>query len=163
MDTLSHALWGRGLFGFRGHPWLALWFGAMPDILSFGPFFFMRMLHGQWFRGRPPLETIPGWTFFIYDLLHSLLVAGIVVAAVAYLRRDIAWSMLAWIFHILLDIPTHSSAYFATKMFWPISDFAIDGIPWSRPVVWYSNLAGLLMLFLWRAWSSGLISKRPRI
>ena len=34
MDTLSHALWGKGLFGYRGNPWLALFFGAMP-----GPFF----------------------------------------------------------------------------------------------------------------------------
>ena len=36
MDTFSHALWGRGLFGFRGHPWLALMWGAMPDLVSFG-------------------------------------------------------------------------------------------------------------------------------
>ncbi len=36
MDTLSHALWGRGLFGYRGMPWLALFFGAMPDLASFG-------------------------------------------------------------------------------------------------------------------------------
>ena len=38
MDTLSHALWGKGLFGHRGMPWLALFFGAMPDLASFGAF-----------------------------------------------------------------------------------------------------------------------------
>ncbi|MDD3553406.1 MAG: hypothetical protein PHC35_02655 [Deltaproteobacteria bacterium] len=160
MDTLSHALWGRGLFGFRGHSWLALWFGAMPDLLSFGPFFLWRLLHGELFHGRPPLEAIPDWTFFAYNLMHSLLVAGLAVGLVACIRRDIAWAMLAWVFHILLDIPTHSASYFATRMFWPVSDFYIDGIPWTRPEIWYSNLAGLLLLFLWRAYTCGLWKRR---
>ncbi|MEZ0328590.1 MAG: hypothetical protein ABWK15_03360 [Dissulfuribacterales bacterium] len=159
MDTVSHALWGRGLFGFRGHPWLALWFGAMPDVLSFGTFFLVQALNGQWFRGKPPLAIIPWWTFFAYNLLHSLLIAAIVVGLVACFRRDIAWAMLAWVFHILLDIPTHSAAYFPTRMFWPISDFVIDGIPWTMPAIWYSNLAGLLLLFLWRARRRGILKR----
>ena len=36
MDTLSHALWGKGLFGYRGYGKLAILFGAMPDLCSFG-------------------------------------------------------------------------------------------------------------------------------
>lgn len=159
MDTLSHALWGRGLFGFRGHPWLAIWFGAMPDIFSFGAFFLISIFNGQYFKGKPPLDAIPSWTFFTYDLFHSLLIAGVAVGVVALFRRDIAWAMLAWVFHILLDIPTHSKAYFATRMFWPISDFAIDGISWAtHPIIWLSNLAGLLLLFLWRAKRRGIIN-----
>ncbi len=150
MDTVSHVLWGRGLFGFRGHPWLAFWFGAMPDLLSFGPFFLLNMFQGQWFKGRPPLTVVPDWTFFAYNLFHSLLVAGIVIWIVSFFRRDIAWAMLAWLVHILMDIPTHSKAYFATKMFWPVSDFSINGVSWTRPEIWFSNLAGLLILFLWR-------------
>jgi hypothetical protein len=41
MDTLSHALWGKGLFGYRGKTWLALFFGEMPDLFSFGFLFFL--------------------------------------------------------------------------------------------------------------------------
>ena len=43
MDTLSHALWGRGLFGYRGYKWLAIFFGTIKDYenpniqLNFGP------------------------------------------------------------------------------------------------------------------------------
>ncbi|GIT57595.1 MAG: hypothetical protein Ct9H300mP18_10240 [Candidatus Neomarinimicrobiota bacterium] len=48
MDTLSHALWGRGLFGHRGMPWLALFFGAMPDLASFG------VLYYKYFSGSCP-------------------------------------------------------------------------------------------------------------
>jgi len=36
MDTFSHALWGYGLFGYKRYPWTAIFFGAMPDLISFG-------------------------------------------------------------------------------------------------------------------------------
>ena len=34
MDILSHTFWGYGLFGQK-RPWLAMVFGAMPDMISF--------------------------------------------------------------------------------------------------------------------------------
>ena len=35
MDTLSHALWGRGVFGYRGYPLSSIFFGILPDLFSF--------------------------------------------------------------------------------------------------------------------------------
>ena len=32
MDTLSHALWGKGLFGYRKYRWYSFLFGALPDL-----------------------------------------------------------------------------------------------------------------------------------
>ena len=32
MDTFSHALWGKGLFGYRKYRFLAIFFGAFPDV-----------------------------------------------------------------------------------------------------------------------------------
>jgi len=63
MDTLSHALWGRGLFGYRGMPWLALFFGAMPDLASFGVLIVINIFSGSipQFSGPPPLESLPDW------------------------------------------------------------------------------------------------------
>jgi len=46
MDTFSHALWARGLFGYRSRPWIALFFGAMPDLVSFGILLLIRILGG---------------------------------------------------------------------------------------------------------------------
>ena len=46
MDTLSHALWGKGLFGYRGYGKLALFFGAMPDLSSFGLLFVIQIIYG---------------------------------------------------------------------------------------------------------------------
>ncbi len=150
MDTLSHALWGAGLYGYRGHFWLALFFGAFPDLFSFGIFLVMRLVTGQLTPGPPPLSSIPDWLFTSYDITHSALIAGAAIASVAAFRRDLAFAMLGWPFHILLDAPFHSAAYFPTRIFYPVSDFYIDGVPWSNPWIWYPNLAGILVLYTWR-------------
>ena len=45
MDTLSHALWGKGLFGYRKYRWFSFLFGALPDLLSFGIYFLFNLFN----------------------------------------------------------------------------------------------------------------------
>ena len=59
MDTLSHALWGKGLFGYRGYGKLAIFFGAMPDLSSFGLLFIIQIIKGIYTPGAPKLKIIP--------------------------------------------------------------------------------------------------------
>jgi len=153
LDTLSHALWGYGLFGYKRHAALALFFGAMPDLISFGLFMAIQVVTGQWHfhAGPPPLQSLPPWLFLSYSIGHSFVISFTVIALVAQRRRDIAFAMLAWPFHIVLDFPFHSFKYFPTPMFWPLSDFKIDGIPWSHWYIWWPNVAGLIILFVYRA------------
>lgn len=150
MDTFSHALWGYGLFGYRRFAGLALLFGALPDLVSFGAYLALRVFDGSYQPGPPPLETLPHWLFISYDIWHSFVICFPVIGLVALWRRDIAFAMLGWPFHILLDFPFHTLRYFPTPIFWPISDFVVDGIAWSRPEVWFPNLAGLIVLFAYR-------------
>jgi hypothetical protein len=151
MDTFSHALWGYGLFGYRRHAWLALLFGALPDLCSFGAYLLLRVLHGDGYHpGPPPLASLPHWLFVSYDLWHSFVISIPVIGLVALWRRDIAFAMLGWPFHILLDFPFHTLRYFPTPIFWPVSDFVIDGISWASPQVWLPNVAGLVILFAYR-------------
>ena len=153
MDTLSHSLWGYGLFGYRGYPCLAILFGTMPHLLSFGIIIIRNIITGSFTLGRPALDTIPAWTVSVYDFTHSLVVAGVVIAVVHIRRKDISFAMFAWPFHVLLDIPFHTADYFPTKMFWPLTSYFIDGIAWSTPWVWLSNLMGLLVIFSYRWYS----------
>ena len=139
MDTFSHAFWGRGLFGYRGHPWLALFFGAAPDLFSFGILILMRLINFQ-------------WLFVNYDISHSFVSAFTAILIVSRFRKDFAFAMLGWPFHILLDFPFHTRAYFPSKIFWPLSDFTVDGISWGQPKVWLPNLAGLILLYVYRKW-----------
>jgi|TARA_B110000483_G_C18092907_1_gene502686 hypothetical protein len=151
MDTLSHALWGKGLFGYRGNSKVAIFFGAMPDLFSFGLLFIIKLITGNRGEfGAPKLETIPDWLFLSYDIFHSFITAFLCIAIVFYYKKNIAFAMLSWPFHILLDFPFHSKEYFPTKLLFPISDFSFDGIPWSHPVIWFPNIAGIIILFIYR-------------
>ena len=150
MDTLSHALWGKGLFGYRGYGKVAIFFGAMPDLSSFGVLFIIQAINGIFIPGPPKLKSIPNWLFFNYNISHSFVTAFLCIGIVYYFNRSIAFAMLAWPFHIVLDFPFHSKEYFPTKLFYPLSDCSFDGVPWSNPEIWFPNIAGIAILFIYR-------------
>ncbi|MDD5759985.1 MAG: hypothetical protein PHI06_13000 [Desulfobulbaceae bacterium] len=154
MDFVSHTLWGYSLFGFRGKPAVALISGAMPDVVSFGPIVVTNMINGNYHHGPPDLSTIPAWTFVAYDCSHSLVCASLAIVIVAKYNTGVAWAMLAWLAHIFLDVPFHTKAYFPTKLFWPLSDFSFDGVSWGNPWVWFTQLALLTALLIYRCWQS---------
>jgi hypothetical protein len=150
MDTFSHALWGYGLFGYKRYAWLAAFFGAMPDLISFGAFLLLQVAHGNWHFGAPHMAEILSWLITNYTIGHSFIVSFCVIGLVALWRRPVAFAMLAWPFHIVLDFPFPSFKYFPTPLFWPLSDLKVDGIPWSHWYIWFPNIAGLIFLFYFR-------------
>ena len=153
MDTLSHALWGKGVFGYRGRPYWSLFFGALPDLFSFGLYFIISLLfspHNINF-GKPKLNEIPDYVFYLYDITHSLIIALIFIVLVYFfIKKDIAFAMLAWPLHIMLDFPFHTADFFPTPILWPIFDIRFDGISWSKPYVWFSNITGIIILYIYR-------------
>ena len=152
MDTFSHTLWGKGLFGYRKYGKWALLFGALPDLLSFGLYFIVRFItQGVSMEfGKPTLASIPNWVFIMYDISHSWVIAFLFIIIFLQINKEICFPMLAWPFHILLDFPFHSKEYFPTPILWPISDYRFDGIPWSNPYVWFGNIAFIIILFVYR-------------
>jgi len=161
MDTLSHALWGYGLFGYKRCAWMAIFFGAMPDLISFGAFMAINIVNGIWHMGPPAIATLPGWLFLNYSIGHSFVICLPIIGLVSVWRRDIAFAMLAWPFHIVLDFPFHSFKYFPTPIFWPISDFRIDGIQWSHWYIWLPNVAGLVILLTYRYRQKKIANLQP--
>ena len=152
MDTLSHALWGKGLFGYRKYRWFSFLFGAIPDLLSFGMYFVINLLiNPLTFKlGKPSLDQIPNWVFIMYDFSHSIIIASIFIIIAYSLNKDFCFPMLAWPFHIILDFFTHSVQYFPTPIFWPISNYRFDGIPWSNPIILVVNIVCIFTLFIYR-------------
>ena len=153
MDTISHALWGKGVFGYRGKPYWSLFFGALPDLFSFGIYFLLSLLlepSKLAFR-KPKLEEIPTWVFSAYDITHSLIIAFMFISIVYFfVNRNFAFAMLAWPLHILLDFPFHTTEFFPTPILWPIIDVQFDGVAWSNSYIWFSNIAGLIILYIYR-------------
>jgi hypothetical protein len=150
MDTLSHTLWGYGLFGYKRYAAAAMLFAAMPDLISFGAFMVLQLLHGAWYIGPPTVSTLPAWLFSTYAFGHSFIVSLTTIGLVALWSKPIAFAMMAWPFHIVLDFPFHSLKLFPTPIFWPISGFKLDGIPWSHWYIWLPNVAGIILLFNFR-------------
>jgi len=152
MDTLSHALWGKGLFGYRRYRWYSFFFGAIPDLLSFGLYFLFNLIVNPFDMrfGKPELSEIPIWVFSLYDFSHSLIIALIFIGVVYTINKDFCFPMLAWPFHILLDFFTHSLKYFPTPIFWPISDYRFNGIPWSNSYIMLINILCIFLVFIYR-------------
>ena len=152
MDTISHALWGKGLFGDRKYKWLPLFFGAIPDLASFGIYFLYNLIVNPTTMkmGKPELSEIPSWVFSLYNFTHSLIIAILFIFIAYILKRDFCVSMLAWPFHIILDFFTHSIEYFPTPILWPISNYRFDGIPWSNQYIMIGNIVCIFLVFNYR-------------
>ena len=88
----------------------------------------------------------------VYAVGHSLVAFALVNGFIALLTHRRAEGLFGWLLHILIDIPTHSFNYYATRFLWPISDFRVDGIAWWTPWFWVSTYAALDVIYvgLWR-------------
>lgn len=156
MDIISHGLYGGVAFGRKNRKvfWLALAVGMLPDIFSFGMLWVANLLglyqKPDWSQaGPPPMDNIPSFISHLYNATHSLIVFLVVFLVIWAIRQRPFWILGAWGLHILIDIPSHSFAFFPTPFLWPISDFKIDGIQWGNPIIYIPNLIMLLILYSW--------------
>jgi hypothetical protein len=157
MDPVSHGLYGGVAFGrkSRREYIIAFFFGVMPDIFSFGPYFLLALLGTYSFArepgGHPDPSLIPPFVHIAYDWTHSFIIYGIFFALLwSFGKRSFAKLTFGWPLHILVDIPTHSRAFFSTPFLWPASSFSVDGVPWSRPYIFIPNV--LLLIALYGYW-----------
>ncbi len=159
MDIVAHALWtGAGALAVRHKthkriPVLAtaLW-GTFPDVFAFGPM----VAAGLWVLLTTGHAPGHGARLHIglphYPMSHSLLVFGVVYALVSLIARRPVIAMLGWAVHILIDIPTHSFDYYATRVFWPLSNWGVDGLPWWTRWFWITTYVTLAIVYflMWR-------------
>ncbi|MEK7634806.1 MAG: hypothetical protein AAB396_02945 [Patescibacteria group bacterium] len=169
MDVFSHGLWSAAIYKGanikikqRMKIWLAVVFGVFPDIFSFTPLFiwlFGGLIFGYTsfsdFPNPNAIEPVKPDTFLIfritsllYNFSHSLIAFVIIFGIVYLIFRRPAWEMLAWLFHILIDIPTHSYKFYPTPFLWPVSDFKFDGFSWSEPWFLVLNYSALIIVFI---------------
>jgi hypothetical protein len=164
MDIISHGLYGGVAFGRRSRVSYAkaFFFGIMPDLLSFGIFtvlMFLGVSAGPQDFGHPPdADSIPEYVYALYNVTHSLVVAGVSLGIVWFLFKKPVYEMLAWPLHILVDIPTHSTAFFPTPFLWPLSNFYVNGVSWGHPYIFFPNI--IILICMYAAW---FIRRRKRV
>jgi len=155
MDILSHGLWGGIAFGrsSRRSFWRAFAIGLAPDLLSFGILWAAAMLgfsaKPDFSRGTPPESSIPRYVHLLYTVTHSFIVFSTAFLAVWFLRKHPAWELGAWGLHVLMDVPTHSFAFFPTPFLWPLSNWRFDGWQWMTPAILIPDYVVLLLLYGW--------------
>ena len=153
MDILSHGLWGALVFGRRNRPsfWLAFLVGLAPDLLSFGILYIAVTLgmaaSPDFSHGTPPESSIPQYVHELYNVTHSLVVFLVVFLLVWALRKQPLWELGAWGLHVLVDVPTHSHAFFATPVLWPLFGWKFDGWQWMNPLILVPNYVLLALCY----------------
>jgi len=152
MDIFAHLLWSYIAFHKTRQKFLAVLFGILPDILSFGPFFLMNFFSESQVFGKPDLLSIPNYVFLSYNLTHSLIIALIVILFVFVITKKIYYFLLAWPLHIFIDIFTHTKEFFPTPFLYPISDFKIGFISWANPIFMLINYILIFSCLIYIIW-----------
>ena len=130
MDYLAHGLWSYIFFHKTRKPLYAVFFGLLPDNLSWALYLFYRIIMGQFGSGPPVVENIPTWFFTLYGISHSLIVFAFVCLMIYIISKKIPVYIYAWPIAILMDTLTHTREYLPTPFLWPISGWHFPGISW---------------------------------
>ena len=155
MDIVSHGLWGAVAFGRRNRSsfWLAFFIGLAPDLLSFGVLWTAVVLglaeRPDFSHGTPPESSIPQYVHHLYNVTHSFIVFLVAFLLIRFLLRRPLWELGAWGLHVLVDVPTHSYAFFPTPILWPLFNWKVDGWQWTTPTILIPNFVLLAMVYAW--------------
>lgn len=165
MDIISHALWSGALFKSvnlklkkkKFNFWQAAFWGIFPDVFAFVipliiflfiiiPQTGINFVNINSIIESPPYSSV---IEMLYNISHSFIIFAIIFLLIWLIFRKPIWIMFGWLLHILIDIPTHLLSHFPTPMFWPISDFKIDGIIyWRESLFMIIDIILLIIIYL---------------
>jgi membrane-bound metal-dependent hydrolase YbcI (DUF457 family) len=84
--------------------------------------------------------------------MHSAVVAGGVTFLLWMKTRSVSIPLLAWWSHIVIDVFTHSAAFYPVPVLYPFTMRGFDGIAWNSP--WFQalnyGLLGAAFIYLMR-------------
>ena len=139
-----------------------MFFGVRPDVLSFALLFIF--LISQLAFGNIKFSDLPrpeaaepatrdtsilfNITSGIYNFTHSIFVFLIVFLLVFLILKRPLLEMAGWLFHIIIDIPTHSYRFYPTPFLWPFSQWKFDGISWAEPWFIAINYSAIAIVYL---------------
>ncbi|MEK6899850.1 MAG: hypothetical protein AABX05_01875 [Nanoarchaeota archaeon] len=159
MDFFAHGFWSYIIFHRTKKPWLAVFFGLFPDIISFGPYFVYRIINGQYFS-KPIIEQVPSWTFMLYNLGHSLVIVALVFWIIDILLKSIPVYLYAWPIEIILDVPTHTREFFPVPFLWPLSEWKFSGISWAGRDFMILNYVLIICCLAYIFWKKGYFAEK---
>lgn len=160
MDVLAHSLWTNVMYKFipatqsdKRTTWWGIFFDVWPDLFAFGPGFIYVFYHwifqsGYSLSQSDSMIPLNDLSLKLYNYSHSLIIWGVIVAAIWIYRRRFPWVLLGWALHIGIDLLSHTKEFYPTPWLFPLSDFHINGVSWGTPVFMIINYASLLLVYL---------------
>jgi hypothetical protein len=100
-------------------------------------------------HGTPPESSIPEYVHHLYNVTHSFIVFLVAFLVIRFFLKRPLWELSAWGLHVLIDVPTHSYAFFPTPIFWPLFGWKFDGWQWMTPHILIPNFVLLAVLYVW--------------
>ena len=169
MDIIAHGLWAGAIGGTLGRKvriskstlWWMIALGVAPDIAPMLPVIAYAFANPRslqfifaYVTATPGLEPdLPAWvwqlTHHLHCAMHSVVVLGLLTAVMWLFMRRFPVVLMGWWSHVLIDIPTHSADYYAVPLFYPIGDYAFDGVAWHEPWLMAANYAALIAVYAW--------------
>jgi hypothetical protein len=147
MDVLAHALWaGLGVAAMRTRRPIptrtvaaTVALAVLPDIVQLAPLLWRAAISGDVAVLRAYATALPGlepalspsaafWTHHLHCVMHSAPIAALVTLISCLVLRRLWIPMLGWWSHIVIDVFTHSTAFYPVPVFYPFSDWAFDGL-----------------------------------
>ncbi len=168
MDIFSHGLWAGAAYKAANKKLkkplsvrLAILWGVFPDLISFAaPFVWLAyglVFGGMSFSDLPrpdetepaPSDSLPIFRLIslLYNVSHSIIPFAVIFGVVFLVLRRPVWEMGGWLFHILIDIPTHSYRFYPTPFLWPLSDWKFDGFSWGTPWFIILNYTAIIIIY----------------
>ncbi len=164
MDIFAHALWTHAIHRStaiqkkfklsKKEIWFGIFFGIAPDLFSFGLFFAERVYRwlfksSEFFlSGAPDPSSIPHYIYNAYNYTHSLIIFLLVFGIIWLIRKKAPWLIFGWGLHILIDIFSHSTDFFATPFLFPLSELKINGVSWGHLIFMIINYSLLVLTYL---------------
>ncbi len=184
MDIFAHTLWANAAAReanvvakkenkkFHLNIWWASFWGVFPDLFAFSipaVLRFYDVLIGSvplsHLLQKPPLSEEGALNGFdlahnLYRYSHSLIILAVVFLIVWFFYKRPRYELLGWLLHILIDIPSHTIAFFPTPFLFPLSDYKFPyGVQWSNE--WYMIINySLLVVVWWRILVRDYLKKR---
>ena len=164
MDFFAHLLWS-GIIFTGPQIYLACFCGVLPDVAAFLPMLFTRGARRTNWRSREGRQQVMESPVMqqaqkLYNWTHSLVMWGLAIAigtgiwaALGGGLQNYPWFLFAGVIHIGVDIPTHSTAFFAPAFLTPVSKYRFNGWPWSNKwfmIVNYSSIVVGILLRLYQ-------------
>ncbi len=155
MDIISHGLYGWVVFGNKNKKdyRFAAGFWILPDFVSFGVPFAVNIItllswgDGSFFGESSHHNINATYIHTLYNITHSLIIRWIVFGALRLIFKRPIKASYARLLHILIDIPTHTLAFFATPFLRPLSTYRFDGIRRSDKMIFIPNIILLVVLY----------------